>query len=313
MLMNITGEWHQQNNLSPGFMGLTQPQVQEAKKRLDAIRKLVLEAYPEPTGAIAAYAYKTFKAEFANQVRFETNGSGVNQVSVTGKPFPFFFYSCILYPYVCSGTHEIRNLYGIGGGDGGINIEVNGISNFLVDCGLREDEATIDGRPIRLKKTVAKMWKGFELYYPSDAGGPVSDEKSGSWRLFIHRQGMLPYIPVTKKQYLELALKHFPKFYDPMIQSTDIIPGKQERDEAKNQITKQKNDAMKFYRDELDKITKEGTFDAPAIIQGMMFYPNEDVPIFTTEKAGGKMLVTENPKYMRKDLPVYVPQFFVVY
>ena len=34
--------------------------------------------------------------------------------------------------------------------------------------------------------------------------------------------------------------------------------------------------------------------------------------IFTTEEAGGGMLVTENPKYMRKDLPVYVPQFFFV-
>ena len=36
-------------------------------------------------------------------------------------------------------------------------------------------------------------------------------------------------------------------------------------------------------------------------------------PVFTTEEAGGHMLVTENPNYIRKDLPAYIPQFFVLY
>jgi hypothetical protein len=39
----------------------------------------------------------------------------------------------------------------------------------------------------------------------------------------------------------------------------------------------------------------------------------ESIPIFITEKEGGKMLVTENPAYIRKDLPKHVPQFFIVY
>jgi hypothetical protein len=35
--------------------------------------------------------------------------------------------------------------------------------------------------------------------------------------------------------------------------------------------------------------------------------------VFTTEKENGVTLVTENPDYFRKDLPKYVPQFFVLH
>ena len=313
MLMEITGKWHQANHLSPGFMGLTQAQVQEGIKRLDAIHKIILEIYPEPVGAIGAGVYKTFQAEFANQIRYEKNSSGsIDEVSVTGRPFPFFYYSCAIYPYFCSGTNEISNLYGVAGAEGGIEISVNGgLSNFLVNNSPTENESLIDGRPIKMKKTSAKMWKGYELCYPSGAGGPENNEQSGSWCLLIHRKGMLPYTPVTKKQYLELGLKHFAKFYDGLIKGFDINPNKEQRDEAKNQMTKQKDEVMKYYRDELDKVTKDGSSDLPAIVQGM-FSPLVNFPIFTTEEAGGSMLVTENPKYMRKDLPIYVPQFFLL-
>src|SRR5437762_8012038 len=316
MLMAIPGEWHRFNNLSPGFMGLTAAQIQEGTKRLDAIHKLMQEVYPEFNGAIVADGYKTFQAEFATQVRFEKNDNGnIEEVTVTGKPFPFFFYSCIVYPYFCTGTNEIQNLYGRAGGSGGIEINVNGgLSNFLGDGGQDFDEATIDGRRIKTKKIPAKIWKENELCYPSGAGGPVSNEQSGSWCVLIHRKGMLPYIPVTKKQYLERALKYLPKFFylDPKI--LDMVPDKQQRDEMINQNTKSKNDVMKFYRDEFDKATKDGSLDEPAIILGGLFSPidNSNFPLFTTEEAGGNMLVTENPKYMRKDLPVYVPQFFFV-
>jgi hypothetical protein len=355
MLMEITGEWHQLNKISPGFMGLTAAQIQEGTKRLDAIHKLVQGVYHELNGAIVADGYKTFQAEFAKQVRFEKNGSGINEVTVAGKPFPFFFYNCVVYPYFCTGTNEIGNIYPVAG-SGGIEINVNGgLSNFLGDWGVQADEGTIKGRPIKMKKTAAKMWKGYELCYPSGPGGPESNEQSGSWCLLVHRKGMLPYIPVTRKQYLDFILNYLPKVFDPIIQGYNDMPvrsleeqeaeknrilakyekdyGKdpkrlksavdyylsgykteqQQRDENKEKTIKDKNDALKRYHDELDNLTKDGSLDSPAIIQGMMIYPKDDVPIFTTEEAGGQMLVTENPKYMRKDLPVYVPQFFLVH
>ena len=35
-------------------------------------------------------------------------------------------------------------------------------------------------------------------------------------------------------------------------------------------------------------------------------------PVFQSEAEGGCMLVTENPNYFRKELPKYIPQFFVI-
>ena len=34
-------------------------------------------------------------------------------------------------------------------------------------------------------------------------------------------------------------------------------------------------------------------------------------PIFTTREKGGRLLVTENPLYIKKDLPKYMPQLIV--
>jgi hypothetical protein len=37
-----------------------------------------------------------------------------------------------------------------------------------------------------------------------------------------------------------------------------------------------------------------------------------DGPVFQSEAEGGCMLATENPNYFHKELPKYVPQFFVI-
>ncbi len=58
----------------------------------------------------------------------------------------------------------------------------------------------------------------------------------------------------------------------------------------------------------MEKTTKEGLLDSPAVVLGMFF---SDI-VFETDPQRGRMLVTENPDYIRKDLPKYVPQVFVV-
>ena len=50
--------------------------------------------------------------------------------------------------------------------------------------------------------------------------------------------------------------------------------------------------------------------DAPAIVSALNLTGN--APVFSTEEEGGTMLVTENPEYLRKDLPKDVPQFIVI-
>jgi len=45
-------------------------------------------------------------------------------------------------------------------------------------------------------------------------------------------------------------------------------------------------------------------------IHYFLFFYSLDTPSSDPQK--GFMLVTENPDYIRKDLPMYVPQFFVI-
>jgi hypothetical protein len=80
----------------------------------------------------------------------------------------------------------------------------------------------------------------------------------------------------------------------------------------KEKWQKQKKDVVKHYQDELANTTTAGLLESPAIVMGFL-NPLINYPIFIPETEGGHMLVTENPKYFRKDLPKYIPQLFFLY
>ena len=86
----------------------------------------------------------------------------------------------------------------------------------------------------------------------------------------------------------------------------------QRRDETVNNGIQQKKKIINQYEAELNNSKTIGLLDTPAEVNGA-FEVNEGVPIFFSRAEGGKMLVTENPAYFRKDLPKYAPQFMVVY
>jgi hypothetical protein len=157
-------------------------------------------------------------------------------------------------------------------------------------------------------------WKGYDVYAP--------ELGSGTKMVLLHREGILPYIPVTRKQYLDRCIEYLPKFFTPDTASLkalellaakvpELLAGKQERDEQEKKYQKVKDDVLKHYKDELDATTKAGLLDSPAIIPGTIADIGTEYPIFTTQVAGGRMLVTENPAYMKKNLPKYIPQFMV--
>lgn len=83
------------------------------------------------------------------------------------------------------------------------------------------------------------------------------------------------------------------------------------RDETTNTIIKNKEDVIKRYQAELEKTKAANLLDSPAEIFSP-FTVSENTPIFATGPEYGKMLVTANRAYIRKDLPKYVPQFMVV-
>jgi hypothetical protein len=173
---------------------------------------------------------------------------------------------------------------------------------------MDDDGWTIAGQPIQRKMPVIGQWKGYDEM--GENGGYYADQPD-DWYVLITRNGMLPYIPVTRKQYIERAIAYTTKFYDKVIAFNDKIPDKAEREETMNRNVKAKNEALKKFQDELEKITKDGSLNAPAVVGTDVLLMNEG-PIFLPEKDGGIMLVTHNPDYFRKDLPGYIPQLFVV-
>ncbi|TMI81311.1 MAG: hypothetical protein E6H10_11805 [Bacteroidetes bacterium] len=160
-------------------------------------------------------------------------------------------------------------------------------------------------------------WKGYDLM--SDVGGIYANAASSHFVLFS-RDGVLPYIPITRKQYLDRAIPYVTRYYDELtkkvVQGNEAMPAqfrapKDEIDKRTALNTKAKNDALKKLQNELEKTTKDGLLEAPAVVRIDPLLMNEG-PVFQSEAEGGCMLATENPNYFRKELPKYVPQFFVI-
>ena len=80
------------------------------------------------------------------------------------------------------------------------------------------------------------------------------------------------------------------------------------RDEQVQKAKKNKEQELKKFTDELEKTTRQGLLDSPAMIRVMY---NSDL-IFDTDPLQASMVVIENRDYIRKDLPKHVPQLFVV-
>ena len=72
-----------------------------------------------------------------------------------------------------------------------------------------------------------------------------------------------------------------------------------------------KDDVLKHYQDELQATTSAGLLDSAAFVRIPMADLGATTPIFLSEASGGVMLVTENPAYLKKDLPKYIPQIIV--
>lgn len=288
----------------------------DVKRRFQQINELLHETYPEPTGCDAAWNGSFTKNSFANHVKYEWNENQMfNEEPVKINTVYSYYYNLIIYPWYCCGTNEICNIYPEISGGVGLSIHGNYLQKVIKGNYMREkgDEWTIDGRPVKIKSPAAGKLMGYDIM--TSEGGPSILPLMATRMIMITRRGMLPYIPVTRKQYFDKTIPFVTKYYDDNIAYTDQITDKAYdqtyKEDTKKTLAKLKNDALKRLKEELEKTTKAGLLNATAIVRYDPLLQYEG-PVFTTEEEGGNMLVTENPNYFRKDLPNYVPQIFVV-
>jgi hypothetical protein len=310
LLLKTPGEW-----LNPGhvyYAKVTNQQMQEIEKRLNAIRQWTQNINPSPMAFDAVTSYFTSDVDFASQIKIQSTSVGFRNSYINGIPTILYSYHLKFCPYSCTPTpNEIMRGRGCETGTN-INVVINRLEDFFWEFRLDDDHVDImriEGRPIRMMPVLKEKWKGCDIYTP--------EKGRGENMVLLHREGMLPYIPVTRKQYLERSIEYFQRFFVNTLKASENPEGlnplkdKNQREEETKKIQKYRDDLLKYYRDELDATTKAGLLDSPAITVDGIGDMDISNPIFTTKENGGRLLVTENPDYWKRDLPKYIPQLII--
>ena len=308
LLKNAAGEWKHRGD--PWYAKVSKQQEQEIRNRVQSIHQFIYNLLPPSLPGIdAAWGIHSADYEFAQQSTIERVTTDQSRRKFyNGVPVVQYTYSIGFYEYSC-GKHGDPNfmMKGYPREDAAsLTVSVNTLNKYLGGDYGGTDGMQIDGRNIKMMPRIIGTWKGYTMY----------DTDHSDFSVLLHRDGILPYIPVTKKQYLEAAISYFNKLYEVMLAEWDkyaksaadmqIKPNPADREK----LEKQKKEVGKYYEDALTNSTTKGLLDTPAIVMGFL-NPLTNYPIFSSEANGGYMLVTENPKYFRKDLPKYVPQLIV--
>ena len=313
LILKTPGRWFKAIENAYGVAKVTSQQRQELMNRLNTIHQWIYDLYPSPTAVDVQPFYFTTDKYFASQLKIEGLQNGKLRGSdMNGIPVISYSYTAKFCGYHCGReANEIMRGHGCESSTD-IIITINSLDAMFIRLLLDDyymEIMRVDGRPIKMLSKIVGKWKGYDVYNPDG----VDDPKM----VLLHREGMSPYIPVTRKQYLDRSIECLQKFFANNLKGYDNPEGlatlmdKKEKDEQIKKQEKLRDDVLKYYGDELDATTKAGLLDAPAIIFGDIASIYTSYPIFTTQAAGGKMLVTENPAYLKKDLSKYIPQLII--
>lgn len=297
-LLSLKGKYEQSNTIigAGTISGLPAGQQQTMLRRLDTVHQMLVKAYPVPTGFEAAW----WKALLP--VSFATDLDGKK-----GIPVYSYIYYVHFNSYGCY-QNKPRDLFCCEPGTSTFDVTVNDFGYYGSSAGGNE-KMTINGLRVFKRYPVKGSWKGYELVH-------IGDLESTKRVVLLHRPGELPYIPVTRKQYLEFCLKYLDEFMDKLIKGMNDMPEatpeqKKIKDETIQRIVNNKKKTLQRYEDEMEKTKAANLLDSPAIIKEVATI-HEGVPILSTEEDNGGMLCTHNPAYIKKNLPKNVAQFIVV-
>lgn len=283
---------------------------------MNAVRDMLMKIYSEPIGVDAAWHHSIGRGSFAEQVRYVTNSQGIsNPEALVDKPVASYGFFCGFFRHICNGQNPNEIWHGFPGEtDTWFMVGANGIGAVARPISGSTKNMLIGGYPVHLRHPIKEKFDGYELF--NIKADVFPDFHSGTWRILIHRKGELPYTPVTRKQYLDQAIIYLTEFYGDALKDFEQAPiqSKEEQDIRKEQIRsfiKNRDAVLIHYKDELEESSKKGLLESPAIIPQVLFAATEGDQIFVEENLG-YMVVIENPAYMRKDLPKWVPQILTV-
>ena len=207
-------------------------------KRLDEIHKMVVELYPEPVGVDLAWHRVIRNNSFGGRVTTDKTRDGVirhyksQQATAVADPY----YGVRFYHYVCNYENNTEIVGGFpGAASAELQVMINSLDHFAAipasSC------MRVNGYPVGMRSSVQTTWKGYDMAY-----GPSS---TGTRSILIHRKGILPYIPVTRKQYLEHSIEHLTDIMNDAIKLQMSIPVRslaEQEEEKKKKIENFKKD-----------------------------------------------------------------------
>ncbi|HSU27148.1 MAG TPA: hypothetical protein VLJ68_02125 [Chitinophagaceae bacterium] len=173
---------------------------------------------------------------------------------------------------------------------------------------------SIQYQPVyRIRKKTGEI-RGFPVYEGMDNRNTNTGHHY-SRAIIITRNGQMPYLVVTKKEYLTAYLERLKKenpkhlaLFEKMPQPSSAAD-KQRRAEDLERLKKLFEDQEKPARDLLS-ILSESEGSTPAIVDDNYA---DQFKGFVPEEKGGRILVRLNPSYFDLKLPKYMPQFLIAY
>jgi hypothetical protein len=273
LIMSIKGTWSKYPQ-QPMMSPVTKSDFDQATKNMEAFHQLLLEAYPQGTGCEP-----------------QVNMINPHPAFYTPWVYSYNYYTAVFY-YFCNKnklfkTTETHTSF---------RVIVNNFERFWTST-----QFFIHGNEIFSRQPRAGKWKEYEAYFSEEQ--PL---------VMLTRMNMLPYKPVTRKQYLDYMIAYFDSLYTAMADQFNKSDDPYMKEKAAS-ITDGKNDILKIYREEIVKSGNRNLLDSPAVVKGIgnvSFSENTD--IFISEERGGTALLMINADYFKKDLPKTVPQFIIV-
>ena len=322
MLMSVKGKWLKKSdaNMKTG----NQAQI---TNRIDKMQQLLQTAYPEPKGIEAAW-YRSMGGNYSAI----SNGSAAYELNASFKTY----YCNIHLNKLMPGT-ETGNWF---------NIWANKFKWFAE----ADEKFLVENKPVYLLTQKMGELNGFPLYGGNN-NGTSNTGPTFSKTILISRPGQLPFIPVSRKQYLSTLLKNKEDWQNKYVASLLKNPvrsdaeeeayKKQQMDRAVNNkgydekvMEKAKTNFLRGYKSEKqrqqDDINKSKEVYVRDIKTAQNYLINTSAEeldksaymentsyasyfIRFAKENEGRMMVHVNNNYFNNQLPAHAPQFLVVY